>query len=735
MKRAVFAALALSFWATGVHAVDIYRQDFQDATAADWAASGRGDIRLSDYQGNISLKFAGHAQSLVSVEAKGLRNVIVRSKIAALGLGPADGCYAEVSPDDGATWLTALSVHKGQDSGTAQVSGAFANPRLDGRAKLFLRFRADLSQRNATCWGDDVAIIGDAPVPMQTLDLATLSGDTPLAGLARVSAFMPGADAMPISGTVRGTLELRPQIKPDGMVIISDLDSARTVDSRATWPALSIALVNDGDRLIPSGGGPVPSANADWEWVVAPGKIWMQPGDNGLVRAVLPVALQERNANCLHNGRLLVLFDPKGGASKAVAQFDQETCAYFKFDAWSRVPASFQPAEIAAADALITRDRAERASRVPLKPLSALRADYPDIDIDALARAAGPFAVFGIDDGDTHYVAPCPTRAGDDPLCDERHLPSFSTAKTLVAALSLFRLEKLHPGAAFEKIADHVPACAQKGGWGDVRLIDMLDMTSGHYNSVVANADEDSVATVAFFTSQTAEQKVDFACSVPRQEAPGKTWVYHTFDTFLLGVAMTDIIRKNGLGDDIYDDLIHPIWRALNQSAALDTTRRTYDETAQPFTGWGLTYHRDDVVRAARFLKGDAKIDGQSYFDATLLNEGMQRAKPGAGKQALAPNIRYYHGIWARDVGLLVGYGQPVWAPYMSGFGGISVVMLPNGVTFYAYNDDNHFDWTAAVAEGNKIRKLLSMTVLSGFASRPAAGSRHPAVLSLDRRQ
>ena len=42
----------------------------------------------------------------------------------------------------------------------------------------------------------------------------------------------------------------------------------------------------------------------------------------------------------------------------------------------------------------------------------------------------------------------------------------------------------------------------------------------------------------------------------------------------------------------------------------------------------------------------------------------------------------------------------------MSGYGGISVVMFPGAVVYYAYNDDNHFDWAAAVPEIDKIRPL-----------------------------
>ncbi len=710
MIRALCLAATLAVTAGSACAGSLYHQDFQKGLAPEWRASGEGDVRLSFYKDNVSLKFAGHGRSGVEVAARGFRDIVVRANIAALGLASGDGCYAEVSPDNGATWITALSVRRGQDDGVSRINGTFADPRLDDAAKLLFRFRADLSRSDAICWGDDVDVSGAAPVALRSgpLDVTLMTGAAPLGGLSPTSAFMPGPGAQAATGHFDGRLTIHPAKAPDGMAELGDSDPVTGSDPRKTWPDLTIDLVQDGGRIIPAQRGPIVSASPEWDWVIEPGQVWTDPADGGYSRVVLPVALEERNANCLHNGRLLLLLKPDGSASKAVVQFDADTCAYYKFDAWSLVPASYRAGSVASADAVIARDRAERASRPPLKPLDALTADHPGIDLAALARAAGPSAVFGIYDGTVHYAAPCHTRAGDDPLCAERSLPSYSTAKSLVAAQALFRLEALIPATVNEKVADHVPYCAGKGGWGDVRLIDLLDMASGHYDSAVTEADEDSPAMRAFFGSTTEAAKIAFACDKPRKSAPGKVWVYHTPDTFLLGVAMNDVVRKAGLGQDYYDSLIRPVWASLGQSPDLDDIRRTYDTAAQPFSGWGLTYHRDDVMRAARYLAGGAQIDGKSYLDPRLLNEALQRSSPGGGFVATGAHFRYRHGFWARDVGPLVGCSRPIWTPFMSGYGGISVVMFPDGVVYYAYNDDNHFDWAAAVSEIDKIKPLCS---------------------------
>jgi hypothetical protein len=42
----------------------------------------------------------------------------------------------------------------------------------------------------------------------------------------------------------------------------------------------------------------------------------------------------------------------------------------------------------------------------------------------------------------------------------------------------------------------------------------------------------------------------------------------------------------------------------------------------------------------------------------------------------------------------------------MSGFGGISVVMMPNGVVYYYVSDGGTFRWSRTVAETHRIRSI-----------------------------
>ncbi len=132
----------------------------------------------------------------------------------------------------------------------------------------------------------------------------------------------------------------------------------------------------------------------------------------------------------------------------------------------------------------------------------------------------------------------------------------------------------------------------------------------------------------------------------------------------------------------------------LGLSPTLATTRRTTDARKQPFTGWGLTYHADDGLRIARWLGAGAN----GKLDKRLLGAALQRDPASPGLKAGFANYRYRAGFWARDLAPELGCTAPRWTPFLSGFGGIAVVMLRPDATFYTFGDGDHWDWSAPAA-------------------------------------
>jgi hypothetical protein len=105
-------------------------------------------------------------------------------------------------------------------------------------------------------------------------------------------------------------------------------------------PAFRFELVQDGADLVPLRRGPQASDHPHWEFILEPGRVWDEAGDGGWSRAALPFALQERNANCTHNGLLTFLFRSDGAVSRVAWQIGSETCRYLKIDFWGMAAAT-----------------------------------------------------------------------------------------------------------------------------------------------------------------------------------------------------------------------------------------------------------------------------------------------------------------------------------------------------------------------------------------------------------
>jgi hypothetical protein len=89
-----------------------------------------------------------------------------------------------------------------------------------------------------------------------------------------------------------------------------------------------------------------------------------------------------------------------------------------------------------------------------------------------------------------------------------------------------------------------------------------------------------------------------------------------------------------------------------------------------------------------------------------MLDAALQRVPEDRGFQWLDPKFRYQHGYYAQDVGSDVGCAEPVWVPYMAGYGGIIVALFPNDTLYYYFSDGNSFNWRRAAIAADRIRRF-----------------------------
>lgn len=565
------------------------------------------------------------------------------------------------------------------------------------------------------------------PVRDRQLSYETLTQERALPAPLDLAEFGPPAGALPPAHTFSGRLSFRSRPGRSHSTLLHDRDGV-VRDSPGTilgLPAFDFEFVQAGDALIPLRRGAIPGKHRYWEYVLEPGRAWQEPGDQGLTRAAIPFALQERNANCLHYGVLTFLFGDAGTVSPVAFQVSGETCFYLKFDLWGIAEARYTPGTPSRAAAAASAWADEVRSRMPVRPIEELRDAYPGADVAAFGStadiAAEDMTAYGFVIDGVHYAGGCRMRHGHYPFCDVLDLPSYSIAKSIFAGVALMRLEQAFPGVAREKIVDYVPECARAGGWDDVTFEHALDMATGRYRSPGVFADEYADDALALHLVESHAGKIRHACrAFPHREAPGQRWVYQTSDTYVLGTALNAFVRRRlGRGKDLYDDvMVADLWRPLALSAVTGFTRRTYDAVAQPFTGWGLVLHRDDVARIGAWLaSGDGNIGGRPVLDRRMLDATLQRRPDDRGLVSIDPRFRYQNGFHARDISAELACAEPVFVPYMTGYGGNVVVLFPNGTVYYHFSDGDSFRWKSAAFASDRIRSYCARRKAEGAVS------------------
>ena len=527
------------------------------------------------------------------------------------------------------------------------------------------------------------------------------------------SEFTPSPRARAASNTFGGRLSAVTAEKVDHFLLLFDEFGLVTPDAPGfdRLPRFDFVFVQHEDLLVPMTQGPVLNEHAWWEFVFRTGRVWDEPDDQGWTRAAIPFALKERREDCTHNGLLSFLFRDSGEVSSIAFQVSGQTCRYLQFEMSGLLRAAYEPGTVDGADETVAAVIANRENRIPVRSIVALADDYAVADPGSFGSVAeiepATMTTYGFVIDGVHYTGECGTPHGPYPYCDELALPSYSTAKSVVAGFGLMLLEHEFPGAAGAFIADLVPDCGDT--WGDVTIEHALDMTTGHYEADSMHGDEDAATTGRFFLGDH-RVKVDVACNgFPRKADPGTHLRYHTWDTYLAGTAMNAFLRqKRGEQADYFDDLlVEKIWKPLGLSRLAAATRRSYDEFRQPHSGFGLTFVRDDVAKLAQFIgPQDGRIDSVEVIDRAMFDAVKGRVPDDAGLVAELESIRYNNGFRTFDVSSYIGCDEPVPVVVLSGFGGIIVAIMPNDTAYYYFSDGNVTRYLTAVREAHRMRPM-----------------------------
>jgi len=548
----------------------------------------------------------------------------------------------------------------------------------------------------------------EAP-PTRALTEAFLNGKKPLAAPVASNEFAAGKE--PARDQFEGVLNFQPfRSRARMKVLLDTFGVTKTKNLRLKYlPDFKLTLVQDGQSLISVIRSAQRTRHPYWEFIAGTGSTWYEAADGDWNRAALPFALKEANQNCLHNGLLTFLYKRDGSTSNIAYQVGSETCAYLHVNLWGTGKADYLPGKFAQADKVIDIYRQELAKRLPLQPIEELASRFPGFDPGKLTPSAvDDITVYGLVTDKIHYRSACPTRFGPYPYCDEIALPSYSLAKSIFAGLAYMMVVKLWPEFEDIPITRLIPECRLRDGrWDDVTPRHLVNMATGNYRSSEFSRDESSAAMTPFFTALSHQQKLRFSCKLwPRKQPPGERLVYHTTDHYLLGTAMTEFLRaKAGPRADIFRDLIEQrLFSPLGLSQLSRVSQRTYDETAQPFTAYGLFFLADDIARLGRFL-----IAGKNHaglFRPQDFERAMFRQTDDLLRWGYSSDEAYAMGFWSFDIAPFLACKKPTWVPFMSGYGGLIVALLPNGTVYYYFTDGGYRSWKDAAVEINKLENF-----------------------------
>jgi len=248
--------------------------------------------------------------------------------------------------------------------------------------------------------------------------------------------------------------------------------------------------------------------------------------------------------------------------------------------------------------------------------------------------------------------------------------------------------------------------------WKGVTIRDAVDMATGNYTSAGYEVDEGGSTMSAFFAAESETQKTATALSFPRSAAPGTTWVYHTSDSYLAVQAMNALLRQHeGPRADIFSMLCNEVLIPAGVGPDSLTTLRTDNSpTGAPFGGYGMFWTQDSIAKVARLMGPQhGAVHGVQLLHPGLLDAALQRNPADRGLPVTGSTVlRYNAGVWAKDYSSVndPAFTTPFTVPFMSGFGGITVAMMPNGSTYYVFSDNDEFVWASAVSQSAKLATM-----------------------------
>jgi hypothetical protein len=295
---------------------------------------------------------------------------------------------------------------------------------------------------------------------------------------------------------------------------------------------------------------------------------------------------------------------------------------------------------------------------------------------------------------------------------------AFSITKSAGAGVALLRLAAKYGAGVFDlKIADYVRVTATHDGWKDVTFADALSMTvpigdvAPRRDSQPPGADDFAPKFFRWIVKRSAQEKLDQGFAFGRYAWPrGEVVRYNTTVTFTLAAAMDAYLKqREGPNAHLWDMVVDEVYRPIGIfHAPMPHTVEPDGRRGIPILGFGLNPTIDEIGKLAMLLQARGRHDGVQLLHAAKLDEVLRPA--GAGLSTLVPSRygeqRYHLSFWSLPYRTALGCTFQI--PYLWGFGGSFLVLLPNGVSTFRFADGGVHDLETMIVAGDAIRPFCT---------------------------
>jgi hypothetical protein len=480
-----------------------------------------------------------------------------------------------------------------------------------------------------------------------------------------------------------------------------------------TRPGFSVAFFTHGEHLVPV----VRDILRLPGIILSPGRVWSEPGDGGLSRASFPFVVTDGGAS--HNGLATFLYDNMW-VSGLRWQVIQENVPWrvTKLDSWGQAPMTYRPGQIAHEAAWRAWFAAELRHQTPIRPWSALPVSSGAPWLEGFDGDTAPddLKASGMIVDGVIYLRGCETRWGPYPYCRQMRHGVFSVTKSLGAAVTLLRLAQIYGDQVFDlKIKDYVTVTAAHDGWERVTFADALNMATGIGDNWPQREPNhplaDELSSPKFFRwarARTAKAKLDATFSFGKYPwGPGEVLRYNSVHTFILATAMDSFLKRQAgpqaqLWDMVVADVLQPLGIF---SVPILHALEADGGRGIPLLESGLYPTIDDVAKLTTLLQQGGRHQGRQLLRPTKLAEALYKT-PALGLPSGMDNRfgtgRYQLSCWS--VPYRTRSGCIFHIPYLSGWGGNIVMLLPNGILAFRLADGDHYDVDTMVLAGEAIR-------------------------------